>query len=47
MDKQKNDNLKNVSKKSEPNVINTGLLVQCHLKITDAKSGEILLKKRA
>jgi len=32
---------------TEPTLLRTGLLIQSHLKISDPKSGEILLKKRA
>ena len=32
---------------TEPTLLKTGLLIQSHLKISDPKSGEILLKKRA
>lgn len=39
------------SKKLEPSVVKkpdvrAGLLIQCHVKISDPKSGEVLLKTR-
>lgn len=47
MNKKETTNTPKTKKISDSTMINTGLLIQSHLKISDAKSGEILLKKRA